>query len=48
MYGSFASVVFEKADQSNWSGACGRIYCTPLSLPFPVHMAKGEVIWRWL
>jgi D-apionolactonase len=33
---------FETEDQRNWTDASFKTYSTPLSLPFPVHVRKGE------
>ncbi|MEQ8676610.1 MAG: hypothetical protein RLP44_02205 [Aggregatilineales bacterium] len=33
---------FEMEDQRNWIDASYKTYCTPLSLPFPVSVEKGE------
>jgi hypothetical protein len=35
---------FEAEDQRNWTDASFKIYCTPLALPFPVLVKKGERI----
>ncbi|MGK9148147.1 hypothetical protein KXS11_11030 [Plantibacter flavus] len=40
----FAGDVFEMEDQRNWTDASFKTYSTPLSLPFPVPLAVGEVI----
>ncbi|NQX06571.1 hypothetical protein HQQ82_17350 [Rathayibacter sp. VKM Ac-2856] len=36
--------VFETEDQRNWTDASFKTYSTPLSLPFPVRVAAGEVV----
>ncbi|QHF24863.1 hypothetical protein GTU73_13155 [Rathayibacter sp. VKM Ac-2804] len=36
--------VFETEDQRNWTDASYKTYSTPLSLPFPVAVAAGEVV----
>ena len=36
--------VFEMEDQRNWTDASYKIYCTPLELPFPVILEKGETL----
>lgn len=38
----FEGDVFEMEDQRNWTDASYKTYCTPLSLPFPVQVKKGE------
>lgn len=40
----FAGEVFETEDHRNWSDASYKTYCTPISLPFPVEVAPGDVI----
>ena len=40
----FAGDVFEMEDQRNWTDASFKTYSTPLSEPFPVHVATGERI----
>ncbi len=37
-----AGEVFEMEDQRNWTDATFKTYCTPLDLPFPVKVRKGE------
>lgn len=41
---SFTGEVFETEDQRNWTDASFKTYCTPLRLPYPVTLAKGETI----
>ncbi len=36
--------VFEMEDQRNWTDASYKTYCTPLGLPFPATMNKGETL----
>jgi hypothetical protein len=36
--------VFETEDQRNWTDSSYKTYCTPLSLPFPVEVQKGNTI----
>jgi D-apionolactonase len=36
--------VFETEDQRNWTDASFKTFCTPLSLPFPVVMKKGDTV----
>lgn len=36
--------IFEMEDQRNWTDASYKTYCTPLDLPFPVEIRKGEKI----
>ncbi|MEO6282349.1 MAG: hypothetical protein ABIN80_10355 [Dyadobacter sp.] len=38
----FEGEVFETEDQRNWSDASFKTYCTPLTIPFPVEVVKGE------
>jgi len=40
----FEGDVFEMEDQRNWTDASFKTYCTPLSLPFPVMVRKGDRI----
>ena len=40
----FAGDVFEMEDQRNWTDASYKTYCTPLGLPFPVEVKKGQRI----
>ncbi len=35
---------FEMEDQRNWTDASYKTYCTPLGLPFPVQIKKGDTI----
>lgn len=39
----FSGDVFETEDQRNWTDASFKTYSTPLSLPFPVKVEKGEM-----
>ncbi len=41
---SFSGDVFEMEDQRNWSDASFKTYSTPLDLPFPVKVYKGDQI----
>ncbi|MBT3605639.1 MAG: hypothetical protein HN521_21460 [Candidatus Latescibacteria bacterium] len=41
---AFEGDVFEMEDQRNWTDASYKTYCTPLGLPFPVEVKKGEKI----
>ena len=41
---AFEGDVFEMEDQRNWTDASYKTYCTPLALPFPVEVKKGEKI----
>ncbi len=36
--------VFETEDQRNWTDASYKTYCTPLGLPFPARVAKGQEV----
>ncbi|MEN8228171.1 MAG: hypothetical protein ABFS38_08460 [Bacteroidota bacterium] len=40
----FDGDIFEMEDQRNWTDASYKIYGTPLSEPFPVHIGKGSRI----
>lgn len=40
----FIGDVFEMEDQRNWTDGSFKIYSTPLDLPFPVHVSRGEKI----
>ncbi|MBF4564300.1 hypothetical protein [Plantibacter sp. VKM Ac-2876] len=40
----FSGDVFEMEDQRNWTDASFKTYSTPLSLPFPVALAVGDVV----
>ena len=40
----FNGEVFETEDHRNWSDASYKTYCTPIELPFPVKVSKGELI----
>ena len=40
----FEGDIFEMEDQRNWTDASYKTYCTPLSLPFPVQMQKGDQV----
>lgn len=39
---SFTGELFETEDQRNWTDASYKTFCTPLSIPFPFRVAKGE------
>ncbi len=41
---NFYGDIFETEDQRNWSDASYKTYSTPLNLPFPVKIEKGERI----
>ena len=41
---TFEGDTFESEDQRNWLDDSYKTYCTPLSLPMPVQLRKGEVI----
>jgi hypothetical protein len=36
--------VFETEDHRNWSDASYKTYCTPIELPFPIKVSKGDQI----
>jgi hypothetical protein len=38
----FEGDTFEMEDQRNWTDASFKTYCTPLSLPFPVSVDRGD------
>ncbi len=38
--------IFEMEDQRNWTDASYKTYCTPLDLPFPVSIEKGENLYQ--
>jgi len=40
----FKGEVFETEDHRNWSDASYKTYCTPMELPFPVEVSKGDQI----
>ena len=40
----FKGEVFETEDHRNWSDASYKTYCTPIELPFPVEVSKGDEI----
>lgn len=40
----FEGELFETEDQRNWSDASFKTYCTPLSIPMPVLVKKGDVV----
>ena len=40
----FKGEVFETEDHRNWSDASYKTYCTPIELPFPVKVSKGNQI----
>jgi hypothetical protein len=40
----FSGDLFETEDQRNWTDSSYKTYCTPLSLPFPVMVKKGNII----
>jgi hypothetical protein len=40
----FIGEVFETEDHRNWSDASYKTYCTPIELPFPVEVFKGDQI----
>lgn len=41
---NFDGEVFESEDQRNWTDASYKTYCTPLSLPFPAKVEKGDQV----
>lgn len=42
----FEGDLFETEDQRNWSDASFKTFCTPLSLPFPVKLHAGEIVFQ--
>ena len=40
----FKGEVFETEDHRNWSDASYKTYCTPIELPFPIKVSKGDQI----
>ncbi len=40
----FSGDVFETEDQRNWTDDSYKTYCTPLNLPFPVELNKGDKV----
>lgn len=43
---SFTGDVFETEDHRNWTDASFKTYCTPLGLPYPVELKKGEKVYQ--
>lgn len=43
---SFEGDVFETEDQRNWSDASFKTFCTPLDIPFPVELKRGEKVFQ--
>jgi D-apionolactonase len=41
---AFSGDIFEMEDQRNWIDASYKTYCTPLHLPWPVEIKKGEKV----
>lgn len=41
---TFEGDIFETEDQRNWTDASFKTYSTPLDLPFPVLLRKGDII----
>jgi D-apionolactonase len=41
---NFFGEIFETEDQRNWTDASYKTYCTPLKLPFPAILHKGDKI----
>lgn len=42
----FEGDIFQTEDQRNWGDASYKTFCTPLSLPFPVQLYKGDAVWQ--
>ena len=43
---AFEGEVFEMEDQRNWTDASFKTYCTPLEIPYPVQLSKGDKVWQ--
>jgi hypothetical protein len=43
---NFEGDIFQTEDQRNWGDASYKTFCTPLSLPFPVQLHKGDTVWQ--
>lgn len=41
---AFEGDIFEMEDQRNWTDASFKTYCTPLEIPYPVQLVKGDKI----
>lgn len=41
---TFNGDIFEMEDQRNWIDDSFKTYCTPLNIPFPVEMEKGDIV----
>jgi hypothetical protein len=41
---TFEGEIFETEDHRNWSDASYKTYCTPISLPFPAEVTRGELL----
>ncbi|MFN7119019.1 MAG: hypothetical protein ACK4TA_19630 [Saprospiraceae bacterium] len=42
----FQGDIFETEDQRNWLDASFKTYCTPLHLPFPAQVIKGDKVYQ--
>ena len=42
----FEGDTFETEDQRNWSDASFKTFCTPLDIPFPVRMRRGDRVFQ--
>ncbi len=42
----FEGDIFEMEDQRNWTDASYKIYSTPLELPFPVEVKRGDLFYQ--
>jgi hypothetical protein len=42
----FEGDLFEMEDQRNWTDASYKTYSTPLRLPYPVEIKKGDRVWQ--
>ena len=42
----FEGEIFEMEDQRNWTDASFKTYCTPLEIPYPVQVSKGDKIFQ--
>lgn len=43
---AFSGDIFEAEDHRNWTDCSYKIYGTPLELPFPVAVSKGEKLYQ--
>ena len=43
---SFEGDIFETEDQRNWGDASFKTFCTPLDIPFPVELKRGQKVFQ--